>query len=153
LIIKKTLKFQGHQAEEYSNLESVTGPFGRDLITQARFPTISSSKIKVFDNATGAGAIVNFLYSTPYHDVEKEVLGGDISPAMIEQFKKRAKDNGWKGVRAEIIDAMVSINDPILLTKRNQIRLEYRIHNFLTMSLTMFSSISPYFRFQIPSGH
>jgi len=97
---------EGHQAENYNFMETVTGEFAKDLVTQSQFPKSSTSNVKVFDNASGAGAITAVLYSDPYSNVEKEVLGGDISPGMIEQFKKRSERVGWKGARGEVIDAM-----------------------------------------------
>jgi ubiquinone/menaquinone biosynthesis C-methylase UbiE len=89
-------------------METVTAEFGKDLIKQSQFPGSSDSTLKIFDNASGAGAITSLLYSETYSNVHKEVLGGDISPAMIEQFKKRSEKNGWKGAKGEVIDAVVS---------------------------------------------
>ena len=97
-------------AEKYANAENATRPFTRIVVEKSGLAQ-SNSSAYVFDLATGTGAAIKELYDTVPKENwgQMKVLGGDVSPPMLEYLKKRGEEEGWAGLDTQIVDGNVSL--------------------------------------------
>lgn len=97
-------------AKRYENAENATRPYAKIIIEKSGI-TQSDAEVNILDLATGTGAVVKELYAA----VPKEkwgnlkILGGDISPPMLDYLKKIGEREGWTGLKTEVVDGSVSI--------------------------------------------
>lgn len=97
-------------AKKYANGELATRPYGKIIVEKSGLAQTNSDAY-IFDLATGTGAAVKELYDA----VPKEkwgqltVLGGDVSPGMLEYLKHRGKQEGWTGLETQVVDGNVSL--------------------------------------------
>lgn len=99
-------------AKMYKAGEHITGPPGMDLIKQAGLLQTSLARPPVIlDNACGTGILTTLLYQSLPEETLKdmELICGDISTGMIEAVQQRIDENGWKGVKAQVVDGMVRV--------------------------------------------
>ena len=95
-------------ARQYQYAEPVTGAFARHLIQQAG--AIGGEKpLVVLDNACGTGIVSEHLVEMVDESARERmrVVCGDFSEGMVGFVKEKIEEQGWKGVEARIVDAMV----------------------------------------------
>ena len=94
----------------YRGVVAVTGPPGRHLIKQAKLLEPSNDgSLVILDNACGTGVITSLLYEM-LGDGEREklqVICGDFSEGMVNAVQEMIETCGWKGAKAQLIDAQV----------------------------------------------
>lgn len=103
-------------SEAYRKAEATTGRPGSSLLLQAGININSTSEtgdiepLRIFDNACGTGTITYLLCDEfgMGNRMGVEILAGDNSIDMVNSTKERIIQNGWKNVRAEVIDSQVS---------------------------------------------
>jgi len=92
-------------AKKYATAENATLPFARILVEKSRIAQ-TDREAHVFDLACGTGAVVKELYDA----VPKEkwaglkILGGDVTPDMLDYLKARGEKEGWTGLETQIVD-------------------------------------------------
>lgn len=71
-----------------------------------RLTTIKTTPVRIFDLGCGTGSVVAEIYDSLPKDswTDLDVLAGDVSPAMLAFLAQRADEEGWKGVRTELVD-------------------------------------------------
>ncbi len=96
-------------AERYKLVERITGPFARCLIRQAEMHQVEETPFVILDNACGTGVVSSQLYETLDKSVtdRMQLTCGDSSEGMIQYVQKMIEDKGWKGAKAQIVDAQV----------------------------------------------
>lgn len=96
-------------ATRYKPGEELTRPFASVLVDNSGLSKASdSSDIVVLDNACGTGIVSVQLYELLPDDVKArlELTCADISASMIDSMAQRIAENGWKGARAQVADAL-----------------------------------------------
>lgn len=96
-------------AKRYATAENATRPFCKILVDKSGLAQIQGD-VHVLDLATGTGAAVQELYDAMPKDkwALLNVLGADVSPAMLEYLKNRGEESGWKGLETCVVDGNVS---------------------------------------------
>lgn len=97
-------------AKMYKAGEHITGAPGVELIKQAGLlQTPLQRPAVILDNACGTGIVTALLYQTlPKESLASmELVSGDISTGMVEAVQQRIDENGWQGVKAQVVDGMV----------------------------------------------
>jgi len=96
-------------AKMYKAGEKITGAPAVDLIKQAGLlQTPLQRPPIILDNACGTGIVTALLYQTlPKENLAgMDVVSGDISTGMVEAVQQRIDENGWKGVKTQVVDGM-----------------------------------------------
>ncbi|KAF7986407.1 hypothetical protein HWV62_31259 [Athelia sp. TMB] len=96
-------------AKLYKAGEHITGAPAVDLIKQAGLlQTPLQRPPVILDNACGTGIVTSLLYQMmPEENVKNmDLVSGDISTGMVDTVKQRIEENGWKGVKAQVVDGM-----------------------------------------------
>ena len=102
-------------AKLYKAGEHITGPPAVDLIDLIKQAGLLQSPLQrppvILDNACGTGIVTSLLYQMiPEENVKSmELVSGDISTGMVDAVKQRIEENGWKGVKAQVVDGMVRV--------------------------------------------
>lgn len=94
-------------AQRYKMAENATRPFARTMVSLTeRLTTVKTTPVRIFDLGCGTGAVVAEIYESLPKDAwpDLDVLAGDVSPAMLAYLAQRAEEEGWKGVRTEVVD-------------------------------------------------
>lgn len=96
-------------AELYKAAQQTTEPFATLMIRKAGLDHFDQTPLVVLDNACGTGVISAQLYEMLDESVkdEMQLVCGDNSERMVEYVKQKIQDDGWKGAKAEIVDAQV----------------------------------------------
>lgn len=96
-------------AERYQNVENASRPFGKLIVEKSGLAN-SDGEAHIFDLATGTGAAIQELYDAVPKEKwgQLKVLGGDISPVMLDYLNKRAETQGWPGLETQVMDGRVS---------------------------------------------
>jgi len=98
-------------AQVYKGGERLTGPPAKRLIQQVGLLQAESGPLVVLDSACGTGVVSSQLYEM-LDESDKERLQltcGDFSEGMVQSVQQRIIDNGWKGAKAQVVDAQVGI--------------------------------------------
>ncbi|KAF7961130.1 hypothetical protein EAE96_000797 [Botrytis aclada] len=93
--------------KDYRCVERITRSAGELLVEQTNILANRESKLIVFDNACGTGAISRILYEK-LDDAQKanlELTCGDLTSGMIEHMEYVITTEKWTGAKAKIIDA------------------------------------------------
>jgi ubiquinone/menaquinone biosynthesis C-methylase UbiE len=96
-------------ADIYKGAAAVTAPPGQRLIEQAKLLEPSDNPLIILDNACGTGVITSLLYDS-LGDSEKEklqIVCGDFSQGMLDAVQETINTRGWKGAKAQLVDAQV----------------------------------------------
>ncbi|KAJ4351989.1 uncharacterized protein N0V89_007335 [Didymosphaeria variabile] len=104
-------------AERYARAEAATRPYANIIIDKASLAsniTDHNCTVNALDFGCGTGVVTAALYDI----VPKEkwsnvkVLGGDISPHMLDYLRGRGEKNGWTGLTTQIVDgADIQLNN------------------------------------------
>lgn len=96
-------------AKKYANAENATQPFGALLVEQSGLKNLGNEDAHIFDLACGTGAVIQSLYdAVPKENWSQlKILGGDVSPGMLEYLNARKERQGWTGLETRIIDGNV----------------------------------------------
>ncbi|KAL1596483.1 hypothetical protein SLS60_009129 [Paraconiothyrium brasiliense] len=96
-------------AEKYARAETATHPYANIIIDKASIAsniTNHNSTVNALDFGCGTGIVTAVLYEAvpkeKWNNVE--VLGGDISPHMLDYLRGRGAKNGWTGLTTQIVD-------------------------------------------------
>ena len=89
--------------------ESFTGPPARRLIQQAGLLQTTNGPLVVLDNACGTGVVSSLMYEMLDEDAKErlQLTCGDFSQGMVQSVQQRIVDSGWKGAKAQVVDAQV----------------------------------------------
>lgn len=94
-------------AQRYKAAENATRPFARLMVQLTeQLTTLKSTPVEIFDLACGTGAVEAEIYDSVKKEEWKDlrILGGDISPPMLEYLKQRGEEEGWTGLETRVVD-------------------------------------------------
>jgi len=96
-------------AQLYKDRERLTGSIARCLIQQVGLLQAQKGPLIVLDNACGTGVLSSLLYEMLDESAKErlQLTCGDFSEAMVQSTQQRIINSGWKGAKAQVVDAQV----------------------------------------------